>query len=101
MPLAKLSLRKLSIFTGGQRFSTGSQRFSTGGPPTAIEGLLNNLLLTFPTGGQVLTIHGHRGFVGIAMAIGETPWSISTQYWLPRNSLGARDNLLMDVLGVY
>ena len=53
VPHAKLSHRKLKISTGGQRYSTG-------GPPMAIDGILNNLVLTFPTDGQVLTINGHR-----------------------------------------
>ena len=40
-PLTKLSLRRLSISTGGQGFSTG-------GPPMAIDGILNNFSHRWP-----------------------------------------------------
>ena len=53
-----------SIFFRKFPIPTGSQGCSTGGPPMAINGILNNRLLTFPTGGQVWNIHGHRSSVG-------------------------------------
>ena len=44
----------------------------------AIDGILENLLLTFPTGGHMCWPYKAADwFDGIATAIGEMPWSLS------------------------
>ena len=40
--------------------SIGGHGCSTRGPPMAMNGIPKTFLVTFPTEGQVLNIHGHR-----------------------------------------